>query len=135
MTPDVRFQVGGPWSELVVAINQYVATGDYVGVCNAAQDTDRGALQLIFPVDQKNPTDAADMAKLKGRLDEIAAAGGAKFELRDLGMHGTTTYRAYLLDVGYDEIEALTAELNARPAAAGWGSPKPEVDKYRNRKR
>lgn len=114
--------------ELVVALNQYVSTGDYVGVCNVVKDEGPGSYVFIIPVSQSDRTDRADFEKLKTRLTEVAAAGGPRPEWLDLGTQGA--YDAHGLRVPTEDMPSLTQMLSEKPSARGWGSPKPTVDEY-----
>jgi hypothetical protein len=121
--------IGSLVGRLVMSVNQYVTTGDWIGVATFEGDT------LLIPVNPNNPTDKQDFACFQSRIEEIQS-DGLPVTLTRMPMHSSdpsVPFEYWGLDVPTENREALVEALDAHPGPMGWGSPKESVDDQRRR--
>ena len=127
MKPGMIMLTEGEINNLVVAVNQYVSTGDHIAEGVAYQTPPGDHYVLAIPVSKSLPLDQEDFSKLRARIAEIAKS-------LPVNLHKDPTsdprFDYWMLSIHEDSVDTLIDALLERPGPLGWGSPKPLVDEY-----
>lgn len=115
--PDITIVSGQPLNALMIAINHYISTGEYVGEGIAIPEAD-GRTLVLLAVSLSDPTDAEDFRRFRARWDEIAPTLGLRIGFGGVE-HGMEMWNFRIAPA---QMPALTAALRERPGPLGWGS-------------
>lgn len=130
MRPGIIMLEEGDINHLIVAVNQYVSTGDHIGEGIAAETADRKRYLLYIPVGKYSPLDQEDFKRLEARIAELPL---------DLLLLPEPTphpqFDFYILSLRQEDADTLIDLLLERPGPLGWGSPKPLVEEFIRRGR
>jgi hypothetical protein len=127
---DITFvQQGEPLSELYLAINHYVSTGDHLGE-GVAADAGPGRFRVLLAVNRALPQDVADWECFRSRFAELQREFGLRLQREGASMG----MEMWAFEVREDQVGPLAGALRARPGRLGWGSLKPLIDRHVGRR-
>lgn len=119
----ITFRSGTAANRLLFAINHYVSTGDHIGEGIVAPiGGDRFLIPI--PVNRTLSADQADFACFRSRFNELAPDYGTQLEYAG----GNGVFDFWHFSIRADQMDALAADLRARPGPKGWGSEKAKIE-------
>ena len=118
----------GPVSDLFLAINHFVSTGDHIGE-GVALPEPGGRVLVQIPYDPGNPDDRDDFRRFASRMAEVGAADPSlAFPVRELGRAPGFTVAGF--SVPEADCRRLARELVRSGGAEGWGTGKAVIDEH-----
>lgn len=123
----IEFMREGAFTDLFLAINHYISTGDHVGEGIALPDPEDG-LRVLVPYDPDNKTDNEDAVRLQRRVSEIMDARTMPLAMDHEGRSGK--FAVLVILVGEKDARRLAQELVRTPGPGGWGSMKALIDQH-----
>jgi hypothetical protein len=110
-------------SRVILAINHYISTGDFIGHGMAIAREDK--LEFIVLVNPNLPADVTDWGRLKSKLQEVQYP---PFELESLGFTLDSNFLANTITLAETDLIAFADALIERPGPLRWGSQKYLID-------
>ncbi|GMV04677.1 MAG: hypothetical protein AMXMBFR53_09570 [Gemmatimonadota bacterium] len=111
---------------LILAINHYISTGDYLGEAVTGEGDD--AWCVMIPVNQTLAEDCDNFRRLQARMEELSGQGEWKLRHERRRMH----FEVWVLEVTRRDLEPLIRALWAKPGPLGWGTCKAVVDQLKS---
>ncbi len=118
---NVEFTSSGPAFRCILAINNYIATGDLVGSGVFHQIADKTV--FVIPVNRSLVADLLDFAKLQAKLQLIS---NPKHQLESMGQHNH--FDMWTLSVANQDLDDFSYQLASSPSSKGWGTCRDATD-------
>ena len=119
------------YNQLIVAVNQYISTGDLVGEGMILPENEGDHLRLVIPWNEKDPIDTNDHSLLSLRVQEIRDQLGPFVELKPgEDEWKKDNFSFSILRFRKQDSQKLTDALMAAPSARGWGSGVSQVERF-----
>lgn len=96
-----------PLSDLILAINLYVSTGNRVGECMALRGRN-GVLDILILCNRESPQDVKEFGQFRARIEELREAG---YPVTLTSKHRVNRFDAWELRVAEKHVLGLAAGL------------------------